>query len=118
MAIGTCKQCKESIDVGDVFKTVELQQSPQHVALIYKCPSCEQTAKVVATHEQWDEKQEEYEVRQAKRERDSRADQIELDAIQGPSDLVAYWASLKNPPLIEEHIGKCVCQECRKRLYG
>jgi uncharacterized Zn finger protein len=112
--LSSCPKCTGDIFPQDVYKTVPIQQSPQHVALVYKCPRCGTKSRAVATAEDWEDRR----VKATKRKTNLRAEQIELDAVESVDDLVALWASYKNPPIREEVMFACMCPQCVERLYG
>ncbi len=104
------------------MKTVAILQSPQHVALVYQCSHCGNKSKVVAEQADWEQRKkgldDERTERTSKRSQNTRAHEIELDAIQGPDDLIALWSSLPRAPVREETMNSCGCDECKRRLYG
>lgn len=116
MALGSCSRdgCPGKIQVPNVQKEVEIPKSPQFVALVYECSECGNHDKFVASYDDWAAAQKQY----AKRGRDFRRHQIELDAIDTAHDLISLWASLKNPPLIEEVRYACKCTQCEEKWNG
>ncbi len=122
LPLSKCTKCHEDVFPSHVFKEVIIQQSPQHVALIYECGACGNESKVVAERGDWKARREAFDRETARRtafdETDFRAVEIELDAVSGADDLVALWRSLSQPPLREEVMGSCGCEECERRLYG
>ena len=113
-----CGKCETAIFPSHVYKTVTIDNSPQHVAIIYACPKCGLKGKLVAEETEWESRRDRYHAAQAKAKTDFRAHEIELDAVESVDDLVALWASLKNPPLIEEVMCRCGCATCRKNTHG
>lgn len=120
MALGRCSNegCQARVEVGDVYKQVPIPKSPQFVALVYECPVCGDKNKIVASMEDWAETQKRAAAARDIRQNDFRVHQIELDAIEGPDDLVALWSSLLNPPLREERRGACGCPQCEEKWNG
>lgn len=120
--LSKCSECERRIYPDDIVKTVAIIQSPQHIALVYKCPNCGNKSKVVASHEDWEERKEDFEHetnrRAAQHKAGFRVHQIELDAIDSADDLIALWASLPKPPLREAVMGACGCDDCKRKLYG
>jgi len=104
------------------MKSVAIIQSPQHVALVYKCSYCGNKSKVVAEQGDWENRKaaldDERTRRATKPKTNLRIHQIELDAIESADDLVALWASYPQPPIREAVMRKCGCEDCWKRLYG
>ena len=113
------RACQAPIYADSVTKAKQVKGAPMHVVLSYQCPSCKKGSTVVAETDAWKELQSEwaavYHKKVAKREYDI---EIEMRGIEGPDDLVNLWKATKEPPLIEEHMGKCPCDDCYKRMYG
>ena len=120
MALGRCSNegCKSPIEVSDVYREVDIESSPLFVALVYKCPICEDKNKFVASHEDWKKAQSKFAAARHQRENDFRAHQIELDAVNTVEELEALWSSLRNPPLREDSKGACKCASCEEKWYG
>lgn len=114
----SCSRCDFAIYPDNIYKTVAIPKAPQHIGLVYLCPQCGHKSKLVAEHEEWDDKQRLAREDEANRKRNIRAEQIELDAVESVDDLIALWRSLKNPPILEDRIGVCTCPGCKEKFYG
>lgn len=111
--------CGADIFADSVTKAKTVKGAPMHTVLSYECPTCHKGSTVVAETDTWKELRAEwtaaYHKKVTKREFDI---EIEMRGIEGPDDLVNLWKAEKEPPLIEEHMGKCACDDCYKRMYG
>ena len=125
-ALSKCANCDTRIYPDDVMKTVAIIQSPQHVALVYKCSYCGNKSKVVAEQLDWAAREkalvEERSARAARRAANDpkhfRVHEIELDVIETAHDLVVLWDSYPTPPIREAVMGACGCDDCSRRLYA
>ena len=125
-ALSKCSNCDTGIFPDDVMKTVAIIQSPQHVALVYKCSYCGNKSKVVAEQLDWAARKTALDEERAKRAarhaandpKHFRVHEIELDAVESVDDLVALWASYPTPPIREAVMGACGCDDCSRRLYA
>ena len=120
-AITHCKTpaCREAITTANVIKEQIVDGSPQHVVIVYKCPACDRTDKMVGTSISWKElKNEQADADIEEKEFSNRLTKmahIEVEAINGPDDLISLWKSLKTGPLREAVMGSCQCDDCETR---
>jgi len=115
-----CKnqECREPITVKHVTQEREIEDAPQHIIIEFKCGYCTHEDKMVGTKKSWhDFLREEAEVDNADEKRE-RVMEIELGAINSAQDLINLWHSLRRAPLLEDRIGLCTCDECKRKLYG
>lgn len=116
--ISECDECATGITLYDVFKTVPIAKAPGYIAIIYKCPQCKAVGKMAKEEDEWDEIEQDYEERiNAANAKVDKEIEIEFGGDWDVDLLKAYWASLSNPPIIEDAKGACKCAECRKK-YG
>lgn len=111
--------CREPITVSDVIKDVAVVESPQHIVVTFKCSKCERIDKMVGTNESWKAFKRDSALEEIAEDNKSqqvvKAAEIEVNAIDSVEDLKTLWRSYKNPPLIEDLIDVCGCDECIKR---
>lgn len=121
VVLGRCKYAKCGADVtpGHVIRAFAIPGAPMHTALIYECGGCGNQEKIVAETVEWEQMLEEY-VRMSEHKHivSDLEIQVELGGIESPDDLVALWGAQRTPPLIEELMGKCKCDDCVRRIGG
>lgn len=117
-ALSACEECFNDIWADDVFKKVAIPKSPMHLALVFRCPRCRTVGRLLATHEEWETAQAEAEDARVDRDILVRAASVDLDGELTVAVLEAFWAAEKRPPLLEDRIGSCNCEDCKRRLYG
>jgi len=114
----TCEQCNAHIWADDVFKTFVVPKAPSHLALVFRCANCGHADRIAAVEDEWEAAKEEAEANKLSKSAVVKAAEIDLDSIESVDDLIAEWASLRQPPLRESVMGSCGCEDCEKRLYG
>lgn len=120
MVLTTCMrdECNTEITPEHVIRELRIGGAPMHVALIYRCPVCKVKSRVVSETATWEASKDEFLSRvKIETRRDNIAVAVELSGIETADDLVALWKSLREPPLIEELIGKCGCPSCLRKIY-
>ena len=111
--------CGEAITTSDVVREQPVDGSPQHMVIVYKCPSCGRTDRMVGTTASWEEFQkEELSAKNkdiAEDNRIVRGAEIEMNAISSVEDLATLWRSYPRPPLREAVMNSCQCKDCKNR---
>ncbi len=107
--------CREPIGVQHVVKEKIVTESEGHVVVVYKCPNCARTDRMVGTVESWQDFVKEAKAEDLDIEAHMRAASIELDAIHDVNELATLWRSLKKPPRLEDVMGACKCATCKAR---
>ena len=110
--------CQQPIVVDDVYKESEMKDAPTHLILFYKCSACGRKDRIAATGEVWDGYQQRDFFNKRKISREAIAFSFDLDLFDTVEELQALWNSFKNPPILEDRIGKCKCDDCERRLHG
>ena len=116
MPIAYCKTCETPITVLDVVKEKDVRNASSHIVLIYSCPSCDKTDRIVGTRQAWADVQEAAVIEEVEEDLAISEDLLELSLINNVADISKAWAGA--PPLIEEHMGKYCCDACERKLYG
>ena len=110
--------CRAPITVDDVYKDQVVKESPQHIVVTFRCPKCERADRMVGTNESWDAFKRDAAVEEAAAvdtDKVMKAAEIEMNAIDSVDDLTTLWKSYKTPPLIEEVMNACPCDDCKRR---
>lgn len=110
-----CEKCGAAVWADDVFKTVAIPKAPGHLALIFKCPRCNESGRVAAPQETWDSAQASAEKRSAAHKDALMAARIDIASIESVDDLVAEWST--SVPIREAVMNQCKCESCQRRLY-
>ena len=120
-ALAHCKvaTCRTPIFASNVFREKIVEESPNHIVVIWKCPACGMKDRMVGTIESWKgfKSQEKEEEVQPTMNRITKGAEIEMSGIDSVDDLITLWRSYKNPPLREAVLGSCHCDECKKRRF-
>jgi hypothetical protein len=103
--------------VRDVYKERDVRNAPSHVVLIYRCPDCESTDRVVKTKNAWDADSEGYDASRDSMEVKMKEFNLDMGLFDTVDDLVALWRSYRQPPLREGHERKCMCVDCQKKRF-
>lgn len=119
VSLARCKysDCRGDITREQVRKVTAIPKAPHHVAIVATCGLCTRTGQYVVPREEFENSDFEL-VEPSAAEKQLRAARIEVDAIDSADDLFTLWRSLKAPPIIEEHVGKCICRECVRKRYA
>ncbi len=72
---------------------------------------------MVGTRESWEQFLEEDEEEEGLYQKELRAAEIEVGAIGSAQDLINLWHSYRRPPLMEDRMGICNCDDCNERIY-
>jgi hypothetical protein len=116
MRLFDCEACSADIFADDVFKVIPLTDAPGFLALVFRCPTCDQVGRASSTMDEWAE------VRNVRTRENSKHNELvaafaaDLEVFDTVELLQSYWASLRRPPLFEATMGKCKCQTCRNKL--
>ena len=114
-----CTACQGNVTPENVVKSVVIPAAPMHIALVYKCPRCGKRERVVAETEEWKRLAElSQAITKTNDKQLSIHIQVELGAISTAQDLMDLWAAQKEPPLLEDKMGACRCDQCNWRMYG
>jgi hypothetical protein len=113
-----CKTCHHPVVVDDVYKDKQIVDAPEHIVLFYKCSSCGRKDKIAATNEVWDGYQQKDFFIKRNISKEAIRFALDLDLFDTVAELQALWRSFKNPPILEDRIGKCNCDDCKRRLYA
>ena len=113
-----CEECGAHIWANDVFKTFVVPKAPNHLALVFRCAKCGHADRMAAQENEWEAAKDEAANHSTEKGTVIQGALIDLESIEGVDDLIAEWRSLKTPPLREEVMGSCQCDECERRLYG
>ena len=111
-------ECGNQIWANNVYKTIGLPQANNLLALIYKCPSCGKDDKLAASLQEWEAAKKAAVTHSKYVSRMLHEAHIEVEGFDTVDELLSFWQSLHSPPLIEKVLGKCPCDQCRRKLYG
>ena len=111
------KACKNPITVKNVYEETEIEEAPHHIIIAYKCFNCTQEDQMVGTRESWEQFLEEDEEEEGTYQKALRAAEIEVAPINSAQDLINLWHSYRRPPIFEDSMGICGCDDCNERIY-
>ena len=111
------KACRKPITVKNVYDETEIEEAPHHIIIAYKCFNCTQEDQMVGTRESWEQFLEEDEEEEGKYQKELRVAEMEMAPINSAQDIINLWHSYSRPPIFEDSMGLCGCDDCNERIY-
>lgn len=103
-AITHCKtpSCGERITIHNVVRERDVRGDSSRVVIIFRCPGCGVTDRLVPTRETWAEKYGAAIAEQARQDRIMKAFEIDMGLFDTVDELVTLWRSFRMPPPLEK----------------